>query len=180
MCHISSHAGKRWELYYKEVWQDSKNLLFSHLKKQGHHSTNVVWIEPRGLLVVAAAAASAADDASTSDYQQQCVQYRDSNWNYWWFDWFNELENLRTENIQLHSDVERLSSYYDQSAFVDKDENLFHWSTYLHGSFCPHLPVKKLLNKFKQLMLTLLWLRLNVSTNFQAYLFNVSSTALRP
>lgn len=99
-----------------------------------------------------------------------------------------ELQNLRTENIQLRSDVERLSSYYDQSAFVDKDEKVLFFTglptwqllLVLYTYLCPHLPVKKSLNKFKQLMLTLMRLRLNVSTTFLAYLFNVSlSTASR-
>ncbi|XP_039537962.1 uncharacterized protein LOC120486167 [Pimephales promelas] len=45
----------------------------------------------------------------------------------------NELQNLRTENIQLSSDVAHVSTSYDQSAFVDKDEKVlfFHWPTYI-------------------------------------------------
>lgn len=35
-----------------------------------------------------------------------------------------ELQNLQTENIHLRSDVEHLSSSYDQSAFVGKDEKV--------------------------------------------------------
>lgn len=99
-----------------------------------------------------------------------------------------ELQSLRTENIQLSSDVAHLSTSYDQSAFVDKDENVLFFTglpTYqimlvLFTFLSPHLPVKKSLDKFMQLMLTLMRLRLNVSTTFLSYAFNVSiATASR-
>ncbi|KAK0134275.1 hypothetical protein N1851_030155 [Merluccius polli] len=84
----------------------------------------------------------------------------------------SELQNLRTENIQLRSDVAHLSTTYDQSAFVDEDEKVLFFTglpTYqnlvLFTFLSPHLPVKSL-DKFKQLMLTLMRLRLNVSTTF--------------
>ena len=100
----------------------------------------------------------------------------------------SELQNLRTENIQLCSDVAHLSTTYDQSAFVDNDEKVLFFTglpTYqillvLFTFLSPHLPVKKSLDKFKQLMLTLMRLRLNVSTTFLSYAFNISiATASR-
>ncbi|KAK0130779.1 hypothetical protein N1851_034553 [Merluccius polli] len=100
----------------------------------------------------------------------------------------SELQNLRTENIQLRSDVAHLSTTYDQSAFVDKDEKVLFFTglpTYqillvLFTFLSPHFPVKKSLDKFKQLMLTLMRLRLNVSTTFLSYAFNISiATASR-
>lgn len=99
-----------------------------------------------------------------------------------------ELQSLRTENIQLSSDVAHVSSSYDQSSFVDKDEKVLFFTglpTYqillvLFTFLSPHLPVRKSLDKFKQLMLTLMRLRLNVSTTFLSYAFNVSiATASR-
>ncbi|KAK0155423.1 hypothetical protein N1851_002225 [Merluccius polli] len=98
----------------------------------------------------------------------------------------SELQNLRTENIQLRSDVAHLSTTYDQSAFVDEDEMVLFFTgipTYqnlvLFTFLSPHLPVKSL-DKFKQLMLTLMRLRLNVSTTFLSYAFNISiATASR-
>ncbi|KAK0153000.1 hypothetical protein N1851_005335 [Merluccius polli] len=98
----------------------------------------------------------------------------------------SELQNLRTENIQLRSDVAHLSTTYDQSAFVDEDEKVLFFTgipTYqnlvLFTFLSPHLPVKSL-DKFKQLMLTLMRLRLNVSTTFLSYAFNISiATASR-
>ncbi|XP_067226618.1 uncharacterized protein [Chanodichthys erythropterus] len=100
----------------------------------------------------------------------------------------SELQNLRTENIQLRSCVENVSSSYDQSAFEGKDEKVLFFTglpTYqillaLFTYISPHLPVKKSLNAFKVLMLTLMRLRLNVSTTFLSYAFNVSiATASR-
>lgn len=100
----------------------------------------------------------------------------------------SELQSLRTENITLRSDVSHLSTSYDQSAFIDKDEKVLFFTglpTYqillvLFTFLCPHLPVKKSLDKFKQLMLTLMRLRLNVSTTFLSYAFNISvATASR-
>jgi len=100
----------------------------------------------------------------------------------------SELQRLTTENIQLRSDVAHLSTSYDQSAFVDKDKNILFFTglpTYqillvLFTFLSPHLPVKKSLDKFKQLMLTLMRLRLNVSTTFLSYAFNISiATASR-
>ncbi|XP_030199426.1 uncharacterized protein LOC115533207 [Gadus morhua] len=100
----------------------------------------------------------------------------------------SELQNLRTESIQLCSDVAHLSTTYDQSAFVDNDEKVLFFTglpTYqillvLFTFLSPHLPVKKSLDKFKQLMLTLMRLRLNVSTTFLSYAFNISiATASR-
>ncbi|KAK0155521.1 hypothetical protein N1851_002110 [Merluccius polli] len=98
----------------------------------------------------------------------------------------SELQNLRTENIQLRSDVAHLSTTYDQSAFVDEDEKVLFFTglpTYqnlvLFTFLSPHLPVKSP-DTFKQLMLTLMRLRLNVSTTFLSYAFNISiATASR-
>ena len=91
----------------------------------------------RGLQLTAAAADDADDDAAafvedatTSDHisDNVCSVETQTEITGDLFDSLNsELQNLRTENIQLRSDVERLSSYYDQSAFVDKDDKvLFH------------------------------------------------------
>ncbi|XP_051803284.1 COMM domain-containing protein 2 isoform X2 [Acanthochromis polyacanthus] len=93
-----------------------------------------------------------------------------------------ELQSLRTENIRLSSDVAHLSSTYDRSAFVDNDEKVLFFTglpTYqillaIYTFLGPHLPVKKSLDKFQQLILTLMRLRLNVSTTFLSYAFNVS------
>jgi len=88
----------------------------------------------------------------------------------------------------LSSDVAHVSTSYDQSAFVDKDEKVLFFTglpTYqillvLFTFLSHHLPVRKSLDKFKQLMLTLMRLRLNVSTTFLSYAFNVSkATASR-
>lgn len=127
------------------------------------------------------------DDSATSDYvcsvgtQTEMIgDFNDSM--------TSELQNLRTENIQLHSCVENLSPSYDQSAFEGKDEKVLFFTglpTYqillaLFTYLSPHLPVKKSLNAFKVLMLTLMRLRLNVSTTFLSYAFNVSiATASR-
>ena len=93
----------------------------------------------------------------------------------------SELQILRTENIGFR--------YYDQSSFKDKDKKVNSSLASLHGSYClystplsppPCEEVKKSLDPFKQLMLTLMQLRLNVSTTFLSYLFNASlSTASR-
>lgn len=100
----------------------------------------------------------------------------------------SELQSLRTENIHLRSDVAHLSTSYDQSAFVDRDEKVLFFTglpTYqillvLFTFLSPHLPVKKSFDKFKQLILTLMRLRLNVSTSFLSYAFNISvATASR-
>lgn len=69
-----------------------------------------------------------------------------------------------------------------------KKSFIFHWSTYISDFvstiystyLSPYLPVKKSLNAFKVLMLTLMRLRLNVSTTFLSCVFNVSiATASR-
>ncbi|XP_041843948.1 uncharacterized protein LOC121641751 [Melanotaenia boesemani] len=100
----------------------------------------------------------------------------------------SELQSLRTENIHLRSDAAHLFTTYDQSAFVDKDEKVLFFTglpTYqilmvLFTFLSPYLPVKKSLDKFRQLMLTLMRLRLNVSTTFLSYAFNISvATASR-
>ena len=73
-----------------------------------------------------------------------------------------------TENSMLRSDVEHVFDSYDQSAFVGKDEKFFFFTglpTFeillaLFKYLSPDLPVKKSLNTFKVLMLTLMRLGL--------------------
>uniref|UniRef100_A0A8C5CM84 THAP-type domain-containing protein n=1 Tax=Gadus morhua TaxID=8049 RepID=A0A8C5CM84_GADMO len=90
----------------------------------------------------------------------------------------SELQNLRTENIQLCSDVAHLSTDEKVLFFTGLPTNQI--LLVLFTFLSPHLPVKKSLDKFKQLMPTLMRLRLNVSTTFLSYAFNISiATASR-
>lgn len=94
----------------------------------------------------------------------------------------SELQNLRTENIHLSSKVENMCEKYDQIDFEGKDEKVLYFTglqTYqilftLYTFLEPCLPVKKSMNKFKMLILTLMRLRLNVSSSFLSYGFNIS------
>lgn len=89
-----------------------------------------------------------------------------------------ELQNVRTENIILK---EKHSSYEEKS-FKDKDKKVLFFtgiSSYkvlmcMFSFLSPYFPMKKTLGKFQIILLTLICLRLNVSTTFPAYLFSIS------
>lgn len=98
----------------------------------------------------------------------------------------SELQKLRTENIELKAEMDLAANKFDKQYFDGKNDRVlyftglqtFHILLALYTFLEPALPVKKTVNKFKMLILTLMRLRLNVSASFLAYEFNVSSATV--
>uniref|UniRef100_A0A9J8B0E7 THAP-type domain-containing protein n=1 Tax=Cyprinus carpio carpio TaxID=630221 RepID=A0A9J8B0E7_CYPCA len=199
ICSAHFLSGKKSDLYQKDDpdWVPSVGLtgqqggLPQSTKETGnsHYKRRMNRTQQR-LKAEAAAAAETDDDPTTSYVSDNfcCTGTQTELTGDAIEAMATKLQSLRTENIQLSSDVAHVSTSYDQSAFVDKDEKVLFFTglpTYqillvLFTFLSPHLPVRKSLDKFKQLMLTLMRLRLNVSTTFLSYAFNVSiATASR-
>ena len=93
-----------------------------------------------------------------------------------------ELQKLRTENIDLNAQIQRVSQKYEQEAFTGKNDKVLYYTglptfeilkslfSYLES----YIPVKKSIRKFKMLILTLMRLRLNVTALFLSYEFKIS------
>uniref|UniRef100_A0A8C1JC12 THAP-type domain-containing protein n=1 Tax=Cyprinus carpio TaxID=7962 RepID=A0A8C1JC12_CYPCA len=192
ICSAHFLSGKKSDLYQKDDpdWVPSVGLtgqqggLPQSTKETGnsHYKRRMNRTQQR-LKAEAAAAAETDDDPTTSYVSDNfcCTGTQTELTGDAIEAMTTKLQSLRTENIQLSSDVAHVSTSYDQSAFVDKDEKVLFFTglpTYqillvLFTFLSPHLPVRKSLDKFKQLMLTLMRLRLNVSTTFLSYAFNV-------
>ncbi|KAL3888493.1 hypothetical protein ACJMK2_000860 [Sinanodonta woodiana] len=96
-----------------------------------------------------------------------------------------ELQCLRTENIYLNEEIRKFDKYIP-SSFDGKKERVLYFTglpnyqilmtlfTYLE----PFLPVKKSMEKFTMFIMTLMKLRLNVSSTFLSYEFNISSATV--
>lgn len=200
MCCISHYfPGKKSDLYQKDDpdWVPSVGLTGQQggspqsTKETGNSRYKRRMNRTQQRLKAEAAAAAETDDDPTTSYVSDnfcCTGTQTELTGDAIEAMTTKLQSLRTENIQLSSDVAHVSTSYDQSAFVDKDEKVLFFTglpTYqillvLFTFLSPHLPVRKSLDKFKQLMLTLMRLRLNVSTTFLSYAFNVSiATASR-
>jgi hypothetical protein len=93
-----------------------------------------------------------------------------------------DLQKLRTENIDLNAQIQRVSQNYEQEAFTGKNDKVLYYTglptfeilkslfSYLES----YIPVKKSIRKFKMLILTLMRLRLNVTALFLSYEFKIS------
>ena len=97
-----------------------------------------------------------------------------------------ELQTLRTENLQLRSQVDSTTVKWDQESFKNNDEKVLfftglpNWQLLmiLFGLLSPFLPEKNSMNKFKTMMLTLMRLRINLSNRFLAYVYGVSTSTV--
>ena len=91
-----------------------------------------------------------------------------------------ELQYLRNENTELRNNLESLS--YNMSAFEGNDDKVLlvnglqKWSILqsLYNYLCSYIPEKRILTQFQLLIFVLMRLRLNISTVFLAYIFNIS------
>ena len=177
MCCISHCIpGKKSDLYQKDDpdWVPSVGLTGqqggspqstietgnSRYKRRMNRTQQRLNAEAAAASGAAAADAAETDDPTTSDYVSDhfCFTGTQTELTGDVIEALTaELQSLRTENIQLSSDVAHLSTSYDQSAFVDKDEKVLFFTglpTYqillvLFTFLSPHHPVKKSLDKFK-------------------------------
>lgn len=92
-----------------------------------------------------------------------------------------ELQKLRTENIDLNAQIQRVSQKYVQEAFTGKYDKVLYYiglPTFeilmsLFSYLESYIPVKKSTSKLKMLILTLMRLRLNVTALFLSYAFEI-------
>ena len=97
-----------------------------------------------------------------------------------------ELQTLRTEHMHLKEQVSCISEKYKVSDFEGNDDKTKYYTglptfallwtlfTYLE----PHLPVKKTMDKFQLLIMTLMRLRLNLPLQLLSYEFGVHQSTI--
>ena len=97
-----------------------------------------------------------------------------------------ELQTLRTEHMHLKEQVSCISEKYKVSDFEGNDDKTKYYTglptfalpwtlfTYLE----PHLPVKKTMDKFQLLIMTLMRLRLNLPLQLLSYEFGVPQNTI--
>ena len=98
----------------------------------------------------------------------------------------SDLQNLRTENLELHEQVQKSSYKYEEADFKGKNDKVLYYTGLqsfqilltLFNYLKPCMPERKSISQFRMLILTLMRLRLNVTASFLAYEFDISSATV--